>query len=405
MSLNWGDKESAEALALQLRELLRDRTMTFAQLGSCYSIKHGQSVTTPLLEISSEKHKMSLADFVAHMADVFEIVDQKKVRRRLEGAAEASVAQLCGGGPPAAVRSETSSSSPLPMLKYADVARGLESILKELKEPISVEALEDVFQKRFATSLEDIAGMTTGEYLQKKEKLFEHDLRANKVSLKRDRLASPEPPMLETATARRSPKLAPTLIAPMPKMCPSLVNPRPDPPMPDRDSPKDEALIVREFEQLVQATGPIVNISTLNAKFLKRNGVSVVSVLKTRPLEVCKMHPDIFHITDGGDITLQKLRNLQDKPETLGDGVTQNVLAAQATTGNGTTGVTIPPVHADSASPSNCASAKITENNFAAPSGPAPASETDHVTAFRQQISDHPHGIHSVHQSGLLRSR
>jgi len=67
--LNWGDKDSAERLAAQLKELLRDRTMTYDQLASCYSIKNGQSVAQRIKEMSRDRRPMSLADFMVIVAE------------------------------------------------------------------------------------------------------------------------------------------------------------------------------------------------------------------------------------------------------------------------------------------------------------------------------------------------
>merc|ERR1719476_827746 len=54
--------------------------MTFDQLASVYSIKHGQSLTQKLKEMSRDRRPMSLGDFIAQMTDYFEAVSRNQVR-------------------------------------------------------------------------------------------------------------------------------------------------------------------------------------------------------------------------------------------------------------------------------------------------------------------------------------
>merc|ERR1719230_1750599 len=89
---------------------------------------------------------------------------------------------------------------------------------------------------------------------------------------------------------------------------------------PDVNAPKDEAFVVKEFEQLIEAMGPVVYISTLCGKFIQRNGISVTSIINTRPLDLFKRHPGIFLIVGAGNVTLKKyertpeVQRLLDKP-------------------------------------------------------------------------------------------
>ncbi|CAK0911012.1 unnamed protein product, partial [Prorocentrum cordatum] len=122
--LNWGDKDSAERLAGQLRGLLRDKTMTHDQLASCYSIKHGQSVTQKLKEMSRDERPMTLGDFVAQMQDFFEVKGKGQVRGRGGGPPAAAA-------PPAALAAVEEAPAPAVVMKYAEVSRGIQTILKE----------------------------------------------------------------------------------------------------------------------------------------------------------------------------------------------------------------------------------------------------------------------------------
>lgn len=294
--LNWSDKDAAERLAAQLRELLRDRTMTFDQLASCYSIQHGQSVTQRLKEMSRNGRLLSLGDFVLQMSDFFEVAGQSQVRARASpwAAAPAPAAADCFRGArgntapssptqPAAAcghdASPTSQEEPVaaapPMvMKYSDVSRGVQNILKEQHEPITVEQLDAIFVQKFGMSVSDIVGMSTGEYLTRKDNIFDWDPARGTVFLQSAILSGP--PMADPAAVR------------------------------------DEAFVVREFEQLVEAMGPVVYISTLCGKFIQRNGISVSSVISTRPLDLFKRHPGVFLIVGQGNVTLKKYERMPD---------------------------------------------------------------------------------------------
>mmetsp|Transcript_9249 Transcript_9249/g.20561 ORF Transcript_9249/g.20561 Transcript_9249/m.20561 type:complete len:743 (-) Transcript_9249:79-2307(-) len=288
--LSWGDKDAAERLAGELRELLRDRTLTYDQLASRYSIKYGHSVTQRLKDVSGDRRPMPLGDFLAEMTDFFTLPGGKNqvcARRPGEGGGGGSGGPSINGAGPSAVPSraaETKAEQPpvVAAMKYADVSRGIQSILKEQQEPMSVEQLEDVFRKKFANSIPDIVGMTTGEYLQRKENIFDYTPERGTV-------------FLQSSVTTGPPTADPTTV-------------------------KDEAFVVREFEQLVEAMGPVVYISTLCGKFIQRNGISVSSVISTRPLDLFKRHPGKFLIVGGGNVTLKKfeqhaeVQRLLDKP-------------------------------------------------------------------------------------------
>jgi len=284
--LNWGDKDSAERLAGQLKELLRDRTMTFDQLASVYSIKHGSSVTQRLKEMSRDRRPMTLGDFIAQMTDFFEAVSRNQVRAA--GAAGSSAgAKKPGGysaGPATAAAPVASAKTSIPAtgMKYADVSRGIQNILNEQPGEIRIDALEDLFKEQFGSSISDIVGMTTEEYLRRKENIFDYNSAKNTVILQSSILTGP--------------------------------------PMADPGAAKDEVFVVKEFEQLVEAMGPVVYISTLCGKFIQRNGQSVTSIITTRPLDLFKRHPNVFLIVGAGNVTLKKyehmpeVQRLLDKP-------------------------------------------------------------------------------------------
>merc|ERR1719240_2404227 len=90
--------------------------------------------------------------------------------------------------------------------------------------------------------------------------------------------------------------------------------------MADPGAVKDESFVVKEFEQLIEAMGPVCYISTLCGKFIQRNGVSVSSIITTRPLDLFKRHPDVFLIVGAGNVALKKhedkaeVQRLLDKP-------------------------------------------------------------------------------------------
>ena len=75
---------------------------------------------------------------------------------------------------------------------------------------------------------------------------------------------------------------------------------------------KDETFVVHEFEQCVEAVGPAVYISTLCGKVIQRNGISVTSIITTRPLDLFNRHPGVFLIVGAGNVTLQKYRHLPE---------------------------------------------------------------------------------------------
>lgn len=316
--LNWGDKEVAERLAAQLRELLRDRTMTHDQLASCYSIKHGQSVTQKLRDISRDRDRrpMLLSDFTAQMGDFFEIAGKNTVKARAGDPAASSgapsslpaevklpsvppwrpsTAAPLGGPVPvvtfapsvpppaaaAAVQEPETPSAPA-TIRYADVARYVAGILKESHEPLTLAELESQFLLRFGANIPDVAGMSTSEYLQRKENLFDFSESRGTVFLQSSSTVAP--------------------------------------PVAEPDSMKDETFVVKEFEALIEAMGPVVYISTLCGKFIQRNGISVTSVITTRPLDLFKRHPEVFLIVGAGNVTLKRyektaeVQRLMDKP-------------------------------------------------------------------------------------------
>mmetsp|Transcript_29048 Transcript_29048/g.63091 ORF Transcript_29048/g.63091 Transcript_29048/m.63091 type:complete len:556 (-) Transcript_29048:19-1686(-) len=58
--------------------------------------------------------------------------------------------------------------------------------------------------------------------------------------------------------------------------------------------------------------GPVVYTSALCGKFIQRNGVSVTSVIGTRPLDLFKRYPSIFLILGAGHVTLQRFEKLPE---------------------------------------------------------------------------------------------
>lgn len=310
--LNWGDKDTAERLASQLKELLRDRTMTYDQLASVYSIKHGQSVTQRLKEMSRDKKPMTLGDFISLMSDYFEKVGKNQVKaagggaaggasKRTEAAAgyPAKGAQAPAPAAPAAPAAAEPEEKPKPaVMKYADVSRGLQSILNDQSEPVTIEKLEELFKETFGTGIEDIVGMETGEYLQRKENIFDYSPSRGTVFL-------------------------------------HAANQSAGPPTADANQVKDETFVVREFESLIEAMGPVVYISTLCGKFIQRNGTSVTSIISTRPLDLFKRHPGVFLIVGAGNVTLKKYEHLPevsrllDKPSSKAQRISKAAEEAQ----------------------------------------------------------------------------
>jgi len=159
-------------------------------------------------------------------------------------------------------------------MKYAEVSRGVQNILKQTDVPLQVEQLEEQFRQQFGTSIADVVGMSTGEYLQRKENIFDYRPNENTVSLHSAVLAGP--------------------------------------PMADSQEVKDETFVVKEFETLIETMGPVVYISTLCGKFIQRNGISVTSVISARPLDLFKRHPGVFLIVGAGNVTLKKYEHLPD---------------------------------------------------------------------------------------------
>lgn len=289
---NWGDQDAAQRLATQLRDLLRDRTMTFDQLASCYSIKHGQSVTQRLKELSQDSRLMTLSEFAALMDDKLEATGKNQVRAKK--VAENDKAELVGSDNSPAATNTPSAQTPM---KYADVSRSIQNILKEYSEPLSVEQLDKNFKQKFETSIEDIVGMPTGDYLQRKENIFDYSTTRGTVFLQSSMLAGP--------------------------------------PMADPEVVKDEMFVVKEFEQLIEAMGPVVYISTLCGKFIQRNGISVTSIISTRPLDLFKRHPNVFLIVGAGNVTLKKyetlneVQRLLDKPSSKAQRIAKAAEEAQ----------------------------------------------------------------------------
>mmetsp|Transcript_9073 Transcript_9073/g.24301 ORF Transcript_9073/g.24301 Transcript_9073/m.24301 type:complete len:765 (-) Transcript_9073:53-2347(-) len=296
--LNWGDKDAAERLAVQLQELLRDRTMTYDQLASIYSIKQGHSVTQRLKEMSRDRRPMALGDFIGQMTDYFGMPGKNQVKciasaasARPAAAASAPAAAAPtpaapGPSPPAAAgvgqppagqaaaSADDDDAAPMVTMKYADVSRGVQNILKEANERILVDHLDEQFRQKFGTDISDVVGMSTGEYLQRKENIFDYRPGENTVALHSAILSGPPPA--------------------------------------DSGATKDETFVVREFESLIETMGPVVYISTLCGKFIQRNGISVTSVISTRPLDLFKRHPGVFLIVGAGNVTLKKYEHMPD---------------------------------------------------------------------------------------------
>merc|ERR1719311_1828118 len=164
-------------------------------------------------------------------------------------------------------------------MKYADVSRGIQNILNECSEPLVLDRLEDTFRETFGTSIADIVGMTTEEYLRRKENIFDYNSSRGTVFLQSSILTGP--------------------------------------PVADPAATKDENFVVKEFEQLIEAMGPVVYISTLCGKFIQRNGTSVTSIINTRPLDLFKRHPGVFLIVGAGNVTLKKYEHLRDVQKLL----------------------------------------------------------------------------------------
>merc|ERR1719331_711300 len=236
--------------------------------------------------MSRDRRPMTLGDFIAQMTDYFEAVSRNQVRAagvvssagaRKPGAGGYSAASAAAPAPAAGAKAPQ-----ITVMKYADVSRGIQNILYEQHEPIRINDLEDMFKEQFGTSIADIVGMTTEEYLRRKENIFDYNSSRGTVFLQSAILTGP--------------------------------------PMADPTAVRDEVFVVREFSQLIEAMGPVVYISTLCGKFIQRNGTSVTSIINTRPLDLFKRHPSVFLIVGAGNVTLKKyehspdVQRLLDKP-------------------------------------------------------------------------------------------
>merc|ERR1719487_97210 len=164
-------------------------------------------------------------------------------------------------------------------MKYADVSRGLQTIFKETKEPMTMAQLEEVFEQKFGSSITSVLEksqkpdekpMSFAEYLENKKNIFEVDEKGH-VYLQQALLAGP--------------------------------------PIADPNVVKDEAFVVHEFEQLIEDAGPVCYISTLCGKFIQRNGIAVTGIIGSRPLDLFKRHPDKFMLCGGGNVTLKKFHD------------------------------------------------------------------------------------------------
>merc|ERR1719174_3062794 len=251
--------------------------------------------------MSRDRRPMTLGDFIAQMTDYFEAVSRNQVRAagvvssagaRKPGAGGYSAASTAAPAPAASGKAPQ-----ITVMKYADVSRGIQNILNEQHEPIRIEVLENVFKEQFGTSIADIVGMTTEEYLRRKENIFDYNSSRGTVFLQSSILIGP--------------------------------------PMADPGAVKDENFVVKEFEQLIEAMGPVVYISTLCGKFIQRNGTSVTSIINTRPLDLFKRHPGVFLIVGAGNVTLKKYEQmpevlrLLDKPSSKAQRVTKAAEEAQ----------------------------------------------------------------------------
>merc|ERR1719265_2301713 len=249
--------------------------------------------------MSIDSRPVTLSEFVELMGDKLEATGKNQVRDKREN--ELVVSQIAETGsleytplPCSAMGSVKPAGA---MMKYAHVSRGIQNILKEQSEPVPVEELEKAFLQRFEASVEDIVGMSIGDYLQRKEHIFDYNPTRGTVFLASSMLSGPPPSN------------------------PQLV--------------KDEMFVVNEFESLVEAMGPVVYISTLCGKFIQRNGISVTSIICTRPLDLFKRHPSVFLIVGAGNVTLKKyetlaeVQRLLDKPSSKAQRIAKAAEEAQ----------------------------------------------------------------------------
>jgi hypothetical protein len=256
--MSWADDtEMTYTFIQQLVELLGTKRMMDTQLASSYSIKHAKSVNKVLSEISDGPSPMTLTQFLQSHPQYFHVL----------------------GNVVTAIGTPVHHQEQGPM-KYADVSRGLQTIFKETKEPMSMQQLEEVFEQKFGQTITSVLQnsqkadekpMTFDEYLQNKKNIFEVDEDTGKVYLQQALLAGP--------------------------------------PIADPNVVKDEAFVVHEFEQLIEDAGPVCYISTLCGKFIQRNGIAVTGIIGSRPLDLFKRHPDKFMLCGGGNVTLKKFHD------------------------------------------------------------------------------------------------
>ncbi|CEM38193.1 unnamed protein product [Vitrella brassicaformis CCMP3155] len=184
-----------------------------------------------------------------------------------------------GGGGGCSASSSTSSKEAPPYstamkMRYAEVSRALQMLLKEVGKAISVASLEQMFIQRFDVTVDQLVRIPLLEYLQRKASIFMLEMEA-------------DPPMVA--------------------LHPSIMQ---GPPLADLNAPKDEAFVVEEFVKLIDDSVThgsfICYISSLCGKFIQRNSLSVTSIIGVRPLDLLKRHPETFLLVGGGNVTLRK---------------------------------------------------------------------------------------------------
>ncbi|CAE7571875.1 unnamed protein product [Symbiodinium natans] len=269
--------EAAEQLALQLKGLLRDKTMTHDQLASCYSINQGHSLVQKLKEMSLGDH-MTLSAFVNHFHEHFEAVGKNQLKAKAlatptspssEGSHIPHARRIEGYGSVNAGPGEGGEEPEEQSMRYSDISQSLRNILKEASGPLPLQKLDALFVEKYQTSVSAIAGMSTVEYLQRKESLFEYNSAEQTVTL------------LEKGATITAGEM-------------------------------DERFVIKEFIQLIESMGPVTYISTICGKFIQRNGISVTSVISSRPLDLFKRHPDSFLVLGAGNVTLKKYESLPE---------------------------------------------------------------------------------------------
>ncbi|CAE7519560.1 unnamed protein product [Symbiodinium microadriaticum] len=266
-----GDRGDAEQLALQLKGLLRDKTMTHNQLASCYSISQGHSLMQKLKEMSRDD-QMTLTAFVHEFPEHFETVGSNQLKARPAQQPESKAP--CQPEPGAEQEREQGerlgAAALAEPMRYSELSRSLRALLSSGPgRPLPLDELDALFIERYKTSVSAVAGMSLAEYLQRKDSLFEYEPVQQTVKLL-DRGA--------TVAAGEM----------------------------------DESFVVREFVQLIEALGPVTYISTLCGKFIQRNGISVTSVISSRPLDLFKRHPNSFLVLGAGNVTLKKYESLPE---------------------------------------------------------------------------------------------